>query len=290
MEAARPKTLGASIVPVVVGTAASGRFDIRRFFLALVVALSLQIAVNFANDFFDAVKGVDAGDRIGPRRLTASGLVTPSQMKRATAAFLTIAAVAGAVLAFIVDLRLLILGAACGLAVLGYSGGKRPYGSAGLGEIFVFIFFGLVATAGSAYVQTRTLPPAAVAASVPVGLLATALLVVNNLRDIETDRRGGKQTLAVRIGETRTKKLFRTLVFAAFVWLPVIGAAGAGILALLPVLSMPAARPALTGVEESSGPDLVAPLVGTARLHLVFGMLLAAGLFLRRLSSIGGSL
>lgn len=288
VEAARPKTLGASVVPVVVGTAASGRFIAWRFFAALVVALALQIAVNFANDLFDAAKGVDSGGRVGPRRLTFSGLATSSQMKTATAASLAVAVLAGTALAVAVDLRLLFVGAASALAALGYSGGKRPYGAAGLGEVFVFVFFGLVATAGSAYVQTESIAPIALAASVPVGLLATALLVVNNLRDIETDARAGKQTLAVKLGEARTRKLYRALVFSSFVLLPLVGSAGAGLSALLPVLAMPLARPAVIGVEERSGAGLVDPLIKTARLHFVFGMLLAAGIVVGSVSNIGG--
>lgn len=286
-EAARPKTLPASVVPVLVGTAAAGRFVPWRLAAALAVAVALQVAVNFANDFFDAAKGVDSEERVGPRRLTSSGLIAPGQMRAAAAACILVAAAAGAALALAVDPRLLVVGAACILAALGYSGGRRPYGASGLGEVFVFVFFGLVATVGSAYVQTKSVPAAAVAASVPVGLLASALLVVNNLRDIETDARAGKRTLAVKLGEGGTRRLFRTLVFAAFVFLPVVGAAGGGAPVLLPILSMPLARPALLGVEDRSGNDLVEPLIQTARLHLIFGLLLATGLVLRRVSAIG---
>lgn len=286
LEAARPKTLGASVIPVLVGTAASGRFVPWRFFAALVVSVSLQVAVNFANDFFDAAKGVDSAGRLGPRRLTAAGLISAQQMKKATAACLLVAGVAGATLALAVDVRLLAVGAACGLAALGYSGGRRPYGAAGLGEIFVFVFFGLVATAGSAYVQTESLPGVAVTAAVPVGLLATALLVVNNLRDISTDAAAGKRTLSVKLGEDKTRRFFRTLIFAAYMFLPVVGAAGGGLPALLPVLSVPLIGTVIGGVMENSGRDLIRPLVATARLHLVFGLLLTAALVLRRLPGI----
>lgn len=290
VEAARPKTLGASVVPVLAGTAAAGAFDGWRFVAALVVGLCLQIGVNFANDVFDAARGVDTGERLGPRRLTSAGLITPRRMKVATAVCMAIAAVTGAALALAVDLRLLIVGLACVVAALAYSGGKRPYGGAGFGEVAVFVFFGLVATAGSAYVQAESVPPQAWAASVPVGLLAAALLLVNNLRDVETDGRAGKRTLAVRIGQARTRKLYRALVYGAFVSLPVVGSAGAGVTALLPLAAMPLARPALIGVEERSGSDLVDSLVKTARLQVVFGLLLAAGLLLRRLPGMGASI
>lgn len=278
LEASRPKTLGASVVPVFVGTTAADRFVVWRFLAALTVGLSLQIAVNFANDFYDAEKGVDSPDRLGPRRLTAAGLITPGQMKAATLICMAVAASAGAALALAVDLRLLVVGLACLAAALGYSGGRRPYGAAGLGEIFVFIFFGLVATAGSAYVQDESIPAVALVAALPVGLLAVALLVVNNLRDIETDSAAGKRTLAVKLGEMKTRKLFRAIVFGAFVLLPAVGAAGGGAASLLPVLAVPLARAPLAGVEEGSGRDLGPALGATARLHSIVGLLLAGGL------------
>ena len=280
IEAARPKTLVAGVVPVLVGTAASGRFIAWRFAAALVVGLSIQIGTNFANDYFDASKGVDAPDRLGPRRLTAAGLIAPAQMRRAALAAFAVAALAGALLAAAVGPELLLIGALSFLAAAGYSGGPRPYGAAGLGEVSVFLFFGLVATAGSAYVQLDRLTLLAVTASVPVGLLATALLVVNNLRDIETDRRAGKISLAVRLGATRTRLLYGGLVLGAFALAgPIAWAAGSPwpLVALLALpLAIPPLRLVATGAE---GRDLIAALAATARLELIFGLLLAAGLW-----------
>ncbi|MGI8427440.1 MAG: 1,4-dihydroxy-2-naphthoate polyprenyltransferase [Actinomycetota bacterium] len=279
VEAARPKTLGASVVPVLVGTAASGRLIAWRFAAALIVSVSLQVAVNFANDYFDAVKGVDTPDRKGPRRLTASGLISPSRMKLAIFLAVSVACLAGLALAVKVDLRLAVVGVFCVLAALSYSGGPRPYGSAAMGEIFVFVFFGLVATIGSAYIQTKSFSLAAAAAAIPVGLLATALLVVNNLRDIDTDGQAGKATLAVKLGRERTIRLFINLIVAAFVSLALVVTVGGGWPVLAALLAVPLARPAVAGVETSVGPGLIKVLVATSKLDLAFGILLASGLW-----------
>jgi 1,4-dihydroxy-2-naphthoate polyprenyltransferase len=283
VEAARPRTLPAAVAPVLVGSAAAARsvpdLSVPRATLALVVALALQVAVNYANDYFDGVKGVDTEARSGPRRAVASGLVTPRAMRTATIAALAVAGAAGAVLAWLAGWELLLVGVVAILATLGYSGGRRPYASRGLGEVGVFVFFGLVATAGSAYVQDERLTLLPLVAAVPIGLVAVALLVVNNLRDIPTDRAVGKQTLAVRLGEDRTRLLFQALVAGSAAWvLPVAVLAGSP-WPLLGVLALPFAWPAMRIVRTAPlGRPLVAALGVTGRYHLLLGMLLAVGL------------
>jgi len=281
VEAARPRTLVAGIVPVLVGTAASDRWAALRFVAALTVGISLQVGVNYANDLFDARRGVDRDDRVGPRRATAAGLITPSRMGIGVAAAFGVATIAGLYLAAVAGPGLVAVGALCFVAALGYSGGPRPYASAGLGEIFVFVFFGLVATIGSAYVQIEGVPAAAVVAGVPVGCLATAILVVNNLRDIESDRRSGKMTLAVRLGRARTRALYGLLLLlaaAAVVLLMVtVGSPWPGLALVAAPLGARAARSVVT---RTDGPGLIGALVATARLQLLFGLLLALGLWI----------
>lgn len=284
VEASRPRTLPASIAPVVVGTAAAARDTILvdRFVLALVVALSLQVAVNFANDYFDGVRGVDTEARVGPRRAVASGLVPPRAMRSAMLVALAVAGLAGLVLAALAGWELLLVGVAALAATIGYSGGPRPYASAGLGEVFVFVFFGVVATAGSQYVQDERLTAVSLLVAVPMGLLATALLVVNNLRDIPTDREVGKVTLAVRLGDRRTRMLYVGLIVAAYLMLiPLLAATRHGWVAL-PLLSLPIVWPAVQAVRGgATGRDLLGALAITARSQLVFAVLLALALVLR---------
>ena len=282
LEAARPRTLVAGFVPVLVGTAAAGRPIAWRVLAALVVSLALQVAVNLANDLFDARRGVDPPDRVGPRRAVASGLLSARAAGAAIATALGIAAVAGLALALAVGPQLIALGALCLLAALGYSGGPRPYGSAALGEVFVFVFFGLVATAGSAYVQSERIDAVALAASVPVGLLAAAILVVNNLRDIPTDRRAGKRTLAVVLGAAGTRTLFTALVAGAFASLTLVAWAARSPAPLLALGALPLARRPVALARHEDGAPLVAALTATARLELVAGALLAAGLWWSR--------
>ena len=281
-QAARPRTLPAAVAPVLVGTAAAQQFVGWRFAAALVVALAVQVAVNFANDYFDGVRGVDTAERTGPRRAVASGDITPAAMKRGIAAALLIAAVAGVALSAAAGWELIAVGAVCFAAALGYSGGPRPYASAGLGEVFVFVFFGLVATVGSQYVHDERIAVAAVVTAVPIGLLATAILVVNNLRDIRTDAAAGKVTLAVRLGARRTQWLYAVLVvlpaalaiLVALVlgsWWPVLA------LVYLPLAGL-AARTVLGGAH---GPALIPPLGLTGRAELVYALGLSAGLVLR---------
>jgi len=281
VEAARPRTLPASLAPVIVGTAAAERFIVWRAVCALVVSLSLQIAVNYANDLFDARRGVDTANRVGPRRVVASGLVTGRAMGIATTVALGVAAAAGLALAAAAGWELLVVGIAALAATLAYSGGPRPYASAGLGEVMVFLFFGLVATAGSAYVQDERLQALAVLAAIPMGALAAAILVANNLRDIETDLQGGKVTLAVRLGATRTVALYRFSIVLAFVSAVPLGIEAGTPWPLLAVVTFPLALPAWRMVRaDSPPPTLIAALGATARLQLAYGCLLAVGLWI----------
>lgn len=281
VEAARPRTLVAGIVPVFVGTAASDRWVAVRFIAALIVGVGVQVGVNYANDLFDATRGVDRDDRVGPRRATAAGLITPARMGVGVAVAFGAAALAGLYLAAVAGPGLIAVGALCFLAALGYSGGPRPYASAGLGEIFVFVFFGLVATIGSAYVQIEGVTAAAVVAGVAVGCLATAILVVNNLRDIESDRRSGKMTLAVRLGRARTRTLYALLLLlAAAALIPLMVTVGSPWPGLAVVAAPLGARAAHLVVTRTDGPGLIDALGATARLQLLFGLGLAVGLWI----------
>lgn len=280
VEAARPKTLGAGVVPVLVGTAAAHHFIAWRFGCALVAAVAVQIAVNYANDYFDAVRGVDTHERLGPRRLTASGLVSPAKMRLATGLALAVASVPGLALAWALGPQVIVVGLFCFAAALGYSGGPRPFASLGLGEVFVFAFFGLVGTVGAAYVQTSHLMGLAVALSVPVGFLAAAILLANNIRDVDTDATAGKRTLAVRIGRQRAVTLYAGLMIGAFV--VAVGTAAAywtwGPLVTL-VAAPLVVKPIALVRTRRDGPGLIRALVGTARVQLAFGGLLAVGVW-----------
>jgi 1,4-dihydroxy-2-naphthoate polyprenyltransferase len=278
--AARPRTLFAAITPVVVGTATAEDPIWWRAGAALVVSLSLQVAVNYANDLYDAQRGVDTSARTGPRRAVASGDVAPAAMKRAAYFAIAIACGAGLLLAKFVGFELLVVGVLCIAAALGYSGGPRPYASAGLGEIFVFVFFGLVATLGSAYVQTESITLVTVIAAVQVGLLAAAILVVNNLRDERSDAAAGKITLAVRLGSTRTRTLYLSLLLGSYPPLVLIGGVVDSPWPLLPFVTLPMTHPLIKAVSHPNPQALIAALTGTARLQFVFGLLLAAGLWL----------
>ena len=286
VEAARPRTLPAAISPVVVGTAAAAHAGAElvpwRAAAALVVGLAVQVGVNYANDYFDGVRGVDTPDRVGPRRAVASGLVTPRAMRAAIGVALGVAALAGLALAVAAGWELLVVGVLCFAAALGYSGGPRPYASAALGELFVFVFFGLVATIGSAYVHTGEITGVAVAAAVPMGLLASGVLVANNLRDVPTDAAAGKRTLAVRLGDRGTRVLYRVLVLGAFLGVAVLIVL-AGEPVLIGFIALPLALGPIHLVERgASGLELVRVLAATARVQLVLAVLLAAGLWLAR--------
>jgi len=281
VEAARPKTLGAGVVCVVAGTAAADRFIAWRFLAALLAAVAVQVAVNFCNDYFDAVKGVDTPHRIGPRRVTAAGLVSPARMRLAIVLAFAVASVPGLALAAVIGPQVIVVGLFSFAAALGYSGGPKPFASLGLGEVFVFAFFGVVGTVGSAYVQTSQLTALAFAVSVPVGFLAAAILLANNIRDIETDAAAGKRTLAVRIGREPTRALFVALFAVSYVATVAIALGFGKPWVLLAVASAPlAVQPLRLVLTRSDALSLIRALVTTARLQLVYGALLAAGLWL----------
>jgi 1,4-dihydroxy-2-naphthoate octaprenyltransferase len=279
---ARPRTLPAAVAPVLVGTAVAagdGPFRAGRAVAALVVALALQVGVNYANDYQDGVRGTDKV-RVGPVRLVAGGLASAAAVRRAALLSFAVAGGAGIILAVIVQPWLIAVGAACIAAAWGYTGGPRPYGYDGLGEVFVFLFFGVVAVTGSAYVQNGHLSGLALAASVPVGLLATALLVVNNLRDRSGDDVAGKRTVAVRLGDTRTRTLYASLIVVALAWSA--GLAAVTPWTLLALVALPlAVRPVRRVLTGSIGPALITVLGETGRLQLVFAVALSAGLWAR---------
>jgi 1,4-dihydroxy-2-naphthoate polyprenyltransferase len=278
---ARPRTLPAAVAPVLVGSGVAAALDGFRpvpALLALVVALALQVGVNYANDYSDGTRGTDA-DRVGPMRLVGSGVATPRQVLAAAVLAFGVAAVAGLALAALSSWWLVAVGAVCILAAWTYTGGPLPYGYRALGEVFVFVFFGPVAVVGTTFVQTGAIEGLAVAASFPPGLQIVALLVVNNLRDLVGDEAVGKRTLAVVLGDRTTRWLFVALVVAAFAVV-----AGIGVVrpeALLGLLALPlAVPPARAVLGGGSGPVLIGALQATGRLTLVSGVLLAVGLAL----------
>jgi 1,4-dihydroxy-2-naphthoate octaprenyltransferase len=285
--AARVRTLPAAIAPVLVGTALAGYehvFHPLRFVAALIGAVFIQIGTNLSNDYSDARRGADAEDRLGPVRVTAGGLVPPRQVLIATYLTFGVAVLAGAYLVAVAGWALLLVGAASILAGVLYTGGPRPYGYEGLGELFVFLFFGIVAVAGSYFVQVERLRWEAFALAVPVGLIAAAILVVNNFRDIDTDRRAGKRTLAVRLGRNRTRAMYAAIVYGAYLLTPVTWVFGPlKPWVLLPWLTLPAAASVVRTVRnQTDGPSLNQALAHTGMLQLAFCMLLSAGLLLSR--------
>jgi 1,4-dihydroxy-2-naphthoate polyprenyltransferase len=281
VQGARPRTLVAAVCPVLVGTAAAaaeGPLVPWRAVAALVVALALQVGVNYANDYSDGLRGADTPARLGPTRLTAAGLAAPAAVRRAAALAFAVAAVAGLALAVAVDLRLLLVGVAAIAAAVLYTGGPRPYGYAGFGELAVLAFFGVVATCGSAYVQLGRVPAVAAAASLPVGLGAVAILLANNVRDVEGDRLAGKRTLAVRLGRARARGLFVAVVAAMFAAAALLGLVRPPVLVTLAALPL-AVAPVRLVRTRSDGPGMIAALGATARLQLAVSLLLAAGLW-----------
>jgi len=282
MAGARPRTLPAAVVPVAVGSgvaAGYGDFIAWRAVLALVVALALQIGVNYANDYSDGIRGTDE-QRVGPVRLVASRRATPRQVVSAALACFLIAGLAGLALAAAVSWWLLLLGGAAIAAAWFYTGGSRPYGYRALGEVSVFAFFGVGAVAGTAYVQMDRLAWLAIAASIPVGLLACALLVVNNLRDIPTDEITGKRTLAVVLGDRRTRALYAGCALVPFA--VAVAMAPVAPLTLVTLAALPLAIvPVRQVLRAAQGRGLIAVLGETGRLQLAFGLLLTAGLAIR---------
>jgi 1,4-dihydroxy-2-naphthoate polyprenyltransferase len=285
--AARPRTLPAAVAPVLVGTALAateGMFHPLVFVAAMVGALFIQVGTNLSNDYSDARRGADAEDRLGPVRVTAGGLVPPRQVLTATYVAFGVAVLAGIYLIAVAGWELLAIGVASILAGVLYTGGPRPYGYEGLGEVFVFLFFGVVAVSGSYFAQVEHVEWEAFALSVPVGLLAAAILVVNNVRDLETDRRAGKRTLAVRLGRGRTRSLYAAMVYVAFLLVPLPWALGSdtvGPWTLLTWLALPLAVPVVRIVRNrADGPSLNGALARTGMLQLAFCVLLSAGLLL----------
>ncbi len=282
---ARPRTLPAAVVPVAVGTAVAVGDGIIwwRAGAALIVSLALQVATNYANDYSDGVRGTDADERrVGPVRLVGQGLARPGAVKRAAVLAFAVAGAFGFALAMAAGWPLLVVGAAAIAAGWFYTGGPRPYGYAGLGEVFVFVFFGVVATAGSTYVQTETVTGLALAASVPVGLLATVLLVVNNLRDIPGDTQVGKRTLAVRLGDRLTRWFYIALLGAAPVLIVVVSLVADRPWGAVGAVGAVAAVPAIVAVRRgAAGRDLIPVLGATGRTQLVCGVCFAIGLAVR---------
>jgi 1,4-dihydroxy-2-naphthoate octaprenyltransferase len=284
--AARPRTLPAAVAPVLVGTAAaieaSDELRVGALLAALVGSVFIQIGTNLTNDYSDAKRGADTVDRLGPVRVTASGLVAPRRVLAATWIAFGVAVAAGVYLATVAGPVILAVGAVSILAGVLYTGGPRPYGYAGLGEAFVFLFFGLVAVNGSYFVQVERLDWLPFALSVPVGFLATAILVVNNVRDVDTDRRAGKRTLAVRIGRHRARRLYAALVLGSYVALPIaLLVTGGPAWGLLALVSLPvAARPLRAVRTRADGPGLNAALAQTGAVLAAFSVLLAAGLLI----------
>ena len=278
--AARPKTLPAAVAPVLVGTALAGSEDVfkpLRFVCALIGSIFIQIGTNLANDYSDARRGADTDDRLGPVRVTAGGLVPPRRVLVWTYVAFGIAVLAGTYLIAVAGWELLAVGVASIVAGVLYTGGPKPYGYEGLGELFVFLFFGVVAVVGSYFVQTEDLTGTAFLLSVPVGLLASAILVVNNVRDLETDRRAGKRTLAVRLGRPAARRLFAAMIVLSYA-IAIGLAVGRSPWLLLPLLTVPLAVPlGRTVGSRTDGASLNGALADTGRLLALFSLLLAVG-------------
>jgi 1,4-dihydroxy-2-naphthoate octaprenyltransferase len=285
--AARPRTLPAAAAPVLVGTAYAGTlgtFKPLTFVATLLGALFIQIGTNLSNDYSDARRGADTEDRLGPVRVTAGGLVPPRQVLIATYVAFGLAVLVGIYLIVTAGWQLLLVGVASILAGVLYTGGPRPYGYEGLGELFVFLFFGVVAVTGTYFCQREELNWESFALAVPVGVLAAALLMVNNVRDLETDRRAGKKTLAVRLGRPKARVLYAVMVYLAFATAPLawlLGGEGLSPWLLLPWLALPLAAPIVRIVRNRvDGPSLNGALARTGMLQLAFCVLLSAGLLL----------
>ena len=285
--AARPRTLPAAIAPVLVGTAAAAQWygSLPRwgaFIAALVGSIFIQIGTNLANDYSDARRGADTADRLGPVRVTSAGLVTPQRVLNATWIAFAVAVACGIYLATVAGIVIIAVGIVSIAAGVLYTGGPRPYGYAGLGEVFVFLFFGLVAVNGSYYVQVESLDALPLGLSIGVGFLSTAILVVNNVRDLETDRRAGKMTLAVRMGRRNAVMLYRLLMLGAFVVLPVtLLGSGVGAWPLIGLLALPlTVGPMRTLSNRSDGPALNGALAATGAVLAAYSVLVSVGLLI----------
>jgi 1,4-dihydroxy-2-naphthoate octaprenyltransferase len=281
LAAMRPRTWPASLVPVIVGlavAASAGRVDPFIAVATIVSALALQVTTNLANDYWDHVRGIDHGVRLGPVRATQSGLLQPDAVLRAVWMSLAVALFSGLPLAYRGGVPILLTGLASMLGAVAYSAGPYPLASLGLGELLAFVFFGLVAVSGTTYLHLARVPGAALLAGAAVGSIAAAIMLVNNLRDIPTDGPAGKRTLAVRIGDARARTLYAALVTAAFLFVAVLVVMEARIASLLVLLVAPLAWKEARAVGARHGRELNASLAGTARLELLFGALLAVGL------------
>lgn len=282
--AIRPKTLPAAVGPIAVGSAeafADGKFSLLPAFCCLLGAVLLQIGVNLANDYFDCKNNIDSAERLGPVRVTQSGLISPMEVKRGMIICLFLAAMVFLYLALVGGWPIVLIGTASVLGALAYSGGPYPLASHGLGELFVFIFFGLVAVGGTYLVQAGQLTWMVLLAAVPPGLLITAIMVVNNLRDIDTDRKAGKKTLAVILGRSRTIALYKLLLILSYlVPLAMISTGIATIMMVLPLLTLPLAWLTTKRISSEKGASLNDLLALTAKLSLVYSLLFAVGLAL----------
>ena len=282
--AARVRTLPAAVAPVLVGTALAYElaevFRPGAFIGALLGSILIQIGTNLSNDYSDARRGADAEDRLGPVRVTAGGLVPPKQVLLATYVTFALAALCGVYLVAVSGIELLFVGIASIAAGVLYTGGPRPYGYAGLGEVFVFLFFGIVAVAGSTFAQLERWPWQAFVLAVPVGLLAAAILVVNNVRDVDSDRRAGKRTLAVKLGRERAQLLYAAMVYGAYLVAPLPWLAGSlSAWLLLPWLTLPLSVKLVNTLRShADGPTLNGVLAQTGLAQLVFCLLLSAGI------------
>jgi 1,4-dihydroxy-2-naphthoate octaprenyltransferase len=279
--AARVPTLSAAVVPVLAGTAAAlaeGHFRLLPFVAALAAAVLIQVGTNFANDYFDFRKGADTAERLGPVRVTQSGLLSPEAVRNATVLMFGLAALIGLYLVAVGGWPILVIGLLSIAAGVLYTGGPWPLGYHGLGDLFVFIFFGIVAVTGTYYLHTGTVTLAALGSSIPVGCLVTSILVVNNLRDIDTDRAAGKRTLAVRIGARATRLQYLLLLAVAYLTPPTRWLLGSSVWAFLPWLTLPLAVSLARRMLMAEGRALNPLLKDTARLHLLYGTLFAASL------------
>lgn len=284
--ATRPQTLAAAAVPVIVGTAvafASDKLSIIAAFAALIGALLIQIGTNLANDYFDFKKGADTEERVGPMRVTQAGLISENAVRNAMIAAFAAAAAVGAYLVVVGGWPIAVIGVLSIVSGIAYTGGPFPLGYNGLGDVFVFIFFGIVAVTGTFWVQALTWSNVALTASVPVGALSVAILIVNNYRDMDTDAKVGKRTLAVRLGKNATRVQYGLMLAIAFI-VPVIQLlSGMSFWILLPMISLPIAIKRMQEFVTLTGKDLNPVLENTAKLLVSYGILYAAGIALQEL-------